>query len=352
MLFSERFTRSNFIIKLRSWEYWPFGIIQLPLFVYFAWLSVRARSLIFFSAANPGIPMGGMFGESKFDVLKKIPDKYTAKTILIVAPASTETVIKTLERNGFRLPVIFKPDLGERGFMVTRIDTETDIESYLSRMKSDFLVQELITLPLEYGVFYTRFPNEKNGTVTSVVVKEMLSVVGDGTSTLQQLILSKDRAKLQWNTLKKTYDKRLAQILPAGEKLELVSIGNHCLGTKFLDGGHLITNELSDVFDRISKQIEGFYFGRYDLRCNSVPDLYQGNIKIMELNGCGAEPAHIYHPGYTLGKAMSVLFLHWRNIFLIARENAKQGASYTTLKDALAYYRKFKSVTQQNDRTD
>ncbi len=352
MLFGERFIRSNFFIKLRSWEYWPFGIIQLPLFVYFGWLSVRARSFIFFSASNPGIPMGGMFGESKFDVLKKIPEKYIAKTILISRPASKETVIKALERNGVRLPAIFKPDLGERGFMVSRIENENDIDSYLSRMKFDFLVQELVTLPLEYGVFYTRFPNKENGEVTSIVVKEMLSVIGDGTSTLQQLILSKDRAKLQWDTLKKVYSKRLAHILPPGEKLELVSIGNHCLGTKFLDGSHLITKELSEVFDGISKQIEGFYFGRYDLRCNSISDLYEGNIKIMELNGCGAEPAHIYHPGYTLRKAISVLFLHWRNIFLIASENAKQGVSYTTIKDAVAYYRKFKSATQQHDRTD
>lgn len=296
--------------------------------------------------------MGGMFGESKFDVLKKIPEKYVAKTIRVSAPASKETVINTLEQNGIQLPAIFKPDLGERGFMVSRIESENDIGSYLSVMKFDFLVQELVTLPLELGVFYTRFPNQEHGEVTSIVVKEMLSVVGDGKSTLQQLILSKDRAKLQWDTLEKKYRNWLLNVLPPGEKLELVSIGNHCLGTKFLDGSHLITKELSEVFDHISKQIQGFYFGRYDLRCNSLSDLYEGNIKIMELNGCGAEPAHIYHPGYTLRKAMSVLFVHWRNIFVIARENARQGVSFTTFKDAWAYYRKFKSATQQHDRTD
>jgi len=346
MLFSERFTHSNFIIKLKSWEYWPFGIIQLPVIFYYAWLSIRARSLIFFSASNPGIPMGGMFGESKFDVLNKVPKKYTPKTILISGPASKEAVIKTLGLHGFQLPVIFKPDLGERGFMVTRIETENDIDSYLSKMNFDFLIQELITLPLEYGVFYTRFPNEESGRVTSIVVKEMLSVTGDGTSTLEALIRRKDRAKLQWDTLKEIYSSRLEHILPRGETLELVSIGNHCLGTKFLDGSHLITQELSGLFDGISKEIEGFYFGRYDLRCSSIKDLYDGNFKVMELNGCGAEPAHIYHPGYSLRKAMSVLFLHWRNIFVIARENTKRGVPYTPFKDALAYYRKFKSATQ------
>ncbi|MEP6789425.1 MAG: M24 family metallopeptidase, partial [Acidobacteriota bacterium] len=49
--------------KLTHWEYWPFGIIQAPLFFYYPWLALKSRSLFFFSASNPGILMGGMFGE-------------------------------------------------------------------------------------------------------------------------------------------------------------------------------------------------------------------------------------------------------------------------------------------------
>lgn len=346
MRLSENFARSNFAIKLKSWEYWPFGIIQFPLFVYFAWLSLRARSLIFFSASNPGIVMGGMFGESKFEVLKKIPGKYTPKTILISMPVSRQAVVEALHQNGFMFPVIFKPDLGERGFMVTRIDNESDIDAYLAKCRIDFLVQELVNLPQEYGIFYTRFPNEEKGAVTSIVIKEMLTVTGDGKATLQQLILNKDRAKLQWETLKQVYADRLLEILPSGEQLELVSIGNHCLGTKFLDGSHLITDELSETFDGISKQIDGFYFGRFDLRCESLDDLYKGKVKVMELNGCGAEPAHIYHPGYPIRKAVRILFEHWRNIFIISRENTKRGITYTPFKVALVYYKKFKAATQ------
>jgi len=99
------------------------------------------------------------------------------------------------------------------------------------------------------------------------------------------------------------------------------------------------------TFDAISKQIPGFYFGRFDLRCGSLEDLYQGNIKIMELNGCGAEPAHIYHPGYSLRKAIAVLLTHWRNIFIIARENKQRGVQYISLKEALQHYKKFKAAT-------
>ncbi len=342
----EKITRINFYIKLTSWEYWPFGIVQFPLFIYFGWLSLRSRTILFFSASNPGITMGGMFGESKYEVLKKIPAHYIPKTILVEANSSKQNVLIALSENGFQLPVIFKPDLGERGFMVKKIKSESDIDHYLSKLSHSFLIQEFLDLPLEFGVFYTRFPQDENGQVTSVVMKEMLHVIGDGTSALRELILKKDRAKLQWNNLKLTYKHQLEDVLEKGKMFELVSIGNHCLGTMFLDGGHLINQRLSETFDHISKQIDGFYFGRYDLRCKSIDALYEGNIKVMELNGCGAEPAHIYQPGYSLVKAMRILFTHWRNIFVIARENVQRGATYTLIKDGKVYYKKFKISTQ------
>jgi len=226
------------------------------------------------------------------------------------------------------------------------VDSDREIDSYLLRMKVDFIIQELVDLPLEYGIFYTRFPRHEKGVVTSIAMKEMLSVTGNGKSTLQELILEKDRAKLQWNKLRQSHRHRLNEVLKEGESVELVSIGNHCLGTKFLDGSHLINDRLSETFDNISKQIDGFYFGRFDLRCACLEDLYSGNIKVMELNGCGAEPAHIYDPGYSIAQAVAVLAMHWKNIFIISRENAKQGIPYISFKDALGYYRRFKAGTQ------
>src|SRR5688500_20330976 len=77
----EKITRSNFLIKLKSWEYWPFGIVQFPAILYWIWLSLRARSFVFFSASNPGITMGGMFGESKYEILKNIPSRLVPRTI-------------------------------------------------------------------------------------------------------------------------------------------------------------------------------------------------------------------------------------------------------------------------------
>lgn len=337
----------HFAIKVSHWEYWPFGIIHVPLFFMWLWYSLRERSFFYFSASNPGILSGGMMGESKFEVLSRIPEDLKAKTILIRFTASTEHVLKEIEGAGLAFPLIFKPDLGERGWMVKRIDEPENIEDYLSEIKKiklDFLVQELIDLPLEFGVYYIRFPSEENGKVNSITAKEFLHVQGDGKKTLQELIFEKDRAMLQWKSLKEKYKARLQEVIPKGIRVELVSIGNHCLGTMFLNGNHLITPQLSDAFDHLSKKIAGFYFGRYDLRCATLADLEMGRVKIVELNGCGAEPSHIYHPGSSLWKAINDLISHWQNLYRVSRENHQRGVAYLSFREGRAIYKKFKAL--------
>lgn len=346
MKLGQKITKSNFFIRLGSWEFWPFGIIQFPAIVYWLWLSLRSKSMVFFSASNPGIRMGGMFGESKYAVLKNIPNTIVPKTILIALPTTSREVETRIREECMVLPLIFKPDIGERGLMVRKIESTDDMDDYLHEIKIDFLIQEWIDLPLEFGVFYTRYPGEKKGKVTSVVIKEMLSVTGDGKSTLESLIFDNNRAKLQWSILQRTYHEQLSLVIPAGEKMELVSIGNHALGTKFLNGNHLINDRLNDTFNVISNSIPGFYFGRFDLRCATLNDLYDGAIRVMELNGCGAVPTHIYDPDFSFWRGMWELIVHWRNIFEIARANKKLGVDYITFKEAWGLYRKFKAVTK------
>lgn len=332
------------MIKLRSWEYWPFGILQGPALLYWLLLAVRARSLFYFSASNPGILSGGMMGESKSDVLDLVPTEVKPKTVLVKVPSTVEEVISQMTSNGLSFPVIFKPDVGERGWMVRKINDKNDVEQYLKEIRINFIIQELVDLPLEFGVFFVHFPDKPQGKVTSVTMKRFLSVMGDGKSTLGELILSLDRAKLQWDVLSVRYKDELNVVLPKGESKELVSIGNHCLGTTFLNANHLITPKLNDSFNKISKQISGFHFGRFDLRCASYEDLENGNVKIVELNGCGAEPAHIYHPGASFWRALFTLFGHVHNMYRISVINHSMGVPYLSFQEGRAIYQKFKAL--------
>jgi hypothetical protein len=41
-----------------------------------------------------------------------------------------------------------------------KINNTDDLDLYLSQIKEDFLIQEFVDYPLEFGVFYYRFPDE------------------------------------------------------------------------------------------------------------------------------------------------------------------------------------------------
>lgn len=299
--------------------------------------------MLYFTASNPGIENGGMLGESKIKILNEIDDSLIPNTIFIKLGTSVDEVASQVQASFKSYPIICKPDVGERGWKVEKIKSEKELISYHQSITVDYIIQEFLTEPVEMGVFYYRYPNKSNGLVSSIVIKEMLNLVGNGSSTIQELILANDRAKLQWHTLKIRYQDQLNDILEEGQKIELVAIGNHARGTKFLSGNHLINQNLNDTFDKISKQIKGFYFGRFDIKVQSVDDLYNGKIKIMELNGAGSEPAHIYHPGSSLWSAYKVIFHHWKVLFEISVANHKSGVPYLPLKEGLAIYRKISS---------
>jgi hypothetical protein len=338
-------TSSPFFIRLRSWEYWPFNLVYLPLFVYYGWLALKARSLFFFSASNPSIETGGLLGESKAGILDLIDDEFKPKTVRVPRSTTIDEVFRLIKTHQLTLPLIGKPDMGERGWLVEKMESQEALINYVQTSPGDFLIQEYVDEPLELGVFYYRMPGQSEGVVSSIVQKEFLSIRGNGHHTVEALIRQNERAILQLAALTQAYGYRFTEIPASGEVIKLVNIGNHCKGTKFLNANHLITPELTRLFDRIGSSIDGFYFGRYDLRCRSVADLYAGrHIKIMELNGAGAEPAHIYQPGFSIWEAYRVLFHHWDMLYQISRENHRRGVPYMGLRDAIRVWKRIRAT--------
>ncbi len=296
---------------------------------------IKARSFFFFSASNPGIENGGMLGESKMKIFDLIPDRYKPKTTLLEPGIQLLDFNLTLKKEEISYPFILKPDIGERGWMVKKISNQSQLQSYLSEIKVPFLLQDYIDWPIELGVFYYRLPNEENGKVTSIVVKEMLTVIGDGESSVEKLLARNARSVITLKEIKKTSGETFSYIPEVGEEVEVVPIGNHCRGTTFLNGNHLINDKIHETFDIAAKTYPEFYFGRFDIRCESIQELEKGNFSILELNGCGAEPGHIYQPGYSLIQAYRDLIFHLNLMYVIARQNHKNGVPYMTFKEGV-----------------
>jgi hypothetical protein len=333
---SSFFNRIPFFIRLFNWEYWPANVVYTPVVAWYCWFALKARSFFFFSASNPGIETGGMLGESKWDVFKLLPKHAYPLTVLVEEGTTPDELNQKIKNASLTFPMIAKPDSGERGWLVKKLENEGDLKQYASQVKIAFLLQAYIDLPLELSIFYYRLPGYENGIISSMVRKEMLAVTGDGHSALRQLIHNYPRALLQLPVLEISWRDRMNWIPAAKEEVMLVPIGNHSKGAKFVDACDLIDAELTKTIDELSKQIPGFYYGRFDLRCASIESLKEGrNYQVMELNGCGAEPAHVYNPGSPLLKAYPVLFHHIRVMYLISTANHKRGVPYMSLKQFL-----------------
>jgi ribosomal protein S6-L-glutamate ligase RimK-like protein len=325
----------NFWIKLRHWEYWPWYIVYVPVFIYWLWCGLKARAIFYLSAANPGFEYGGIIGSSKKAILNKIPKNLVPNGILIAAEITVDKVLREMDKSCLNFPVVVKPDIGERGFKVELIQNKHELEQYLKGSKDQLIMQEYIDLPMEAGIFYYRLPNEEKGVVSSVVLKALLVVTGDGKSSIHELMLRNERSRLQINRIVALGKIDLSYVPQNGEGILLEPIGNHVRGTKFVDGNYLINQKLIDIIDDISRNIEGFYYGRFDLRCKDEEALYAGVFKIMELNGSVSEPAHIYSPGFPLLEAYRVLLHHWRILYKISTMNHKNGVPYMSFRTGL-----------------
>ncbi|HXH18538.1 MAG TPA: hypothetical protein VNJ07_05595 [Chitinophagales bacterium] len=326
---------SPFLIKLTHWEFWPFYIVYIPVYFYFLWLAVKARSLFFFSASNPGVETGGLFGESKWNVLQKVSPELIPKTVLIKSETPIAVTLERLRHAGIGFPLIAKPDIGERGFLVEKIEDARSLEGYLSRFKIDFLLQEYVDDAFEYNILFYKMPGEANGCISSVTIKQYMSVTGDGKSSVLELMQRDYHAVMQVERFKKEKRKVLEMIPARGETLKIEPIGNHARGATFFDGRKLIDKRMTDTFNAISKRIPDMNIFRFDVKCKAPDDLKTGLFKIVELNGAGGEPTHIYETGYSLFRAWKDLLHQWNIIYTVSRLNHKSGVKYMSFKEGI-----------------
>lgn len=331
-----------FFIKLFNWEYWPFNVVYGPIYLYWFWLGIKARSFFFFNAANPAIKNGGFLLESKKDIYDMIPEKFYPKTVFFYQNASEKNIVEQLKKANLVFPLIGKPDIGMRGLAVKKLTNMAQVFTYAKQSRVDFLLQEFVSFENEVGIFYYRYPNEKKGHITGIVGKEFLTVMGNGVSTIKELLEQDKRFILQLKTLTETFGKELQQVLPENEKYLMVPYGNHSRGAKFLDITGLADEELTTSVDEVCKQIPGFYFGRMDIRYQSWEDLKKGkNFSIIELNGAGSEPTHIYDPEHSVFFAWKEIIRHWNILLKISMLNhTTKQIPYMSLYAGLQMFKK------------
>lgn len=224
--------------RLRRWEFWPMWLFYAPVAGWLIYLATRYGGFSTITAANPGISDGGTVGESKFEILQRLPSEWTIPSTLIRGSAKAPL--------DWSFPVVLKPDVGQRGAGVRLIHDTAAMADYLARTRGPVLMQPYHEGPFEAGVFYYRFPGQVRGRILSITDKHFPVVVGDGRSTLEELIWAHPRYRMQAGLFLKRHQGVADRVLGHGEHFRLALAGNHAQGTLFTDGAHLWTIALEE----------------------------------------------------------------------------------------------------------
>jgi membrane protein DedA with SNARE-associated domain len=330
-------------------EFWPIWVFYFPVLFYIVYLAIRFRGLRVTMASNPCMYASGLVRESKQQIYALFQPEVAARWLgrVAVSPPvarhqSAEERLaqarEALAARGVGFPLVAKPDIGLRGVGVKRMGCEADLLDYFRRFPKNqaVILQSLITRPHEAGVLYARKPGEARGRVVSLGLKAFPNVTGDGIHTLRQLILADNRCR----KLARVYFAKqrgvLDDVLPAGEVRQLNFAGNHAQGTVFINGNHAITPAMSDVFDGIARSLGEFYYGRFDIRYDSLDQLRRGEeFTIIEVNGAGAEPIHMWDGKMTLRGAYQAVLWQHRHLYEVGAMNVKRGFPTLTLWQVL-----------------
>lgn len=340
-----------FWYMLTHWEQWHYNAKYVLLAPVWLWYSLRARSFYFFAPVNPTLTFGGFEGGPKKEIYNQLPSESYPKTIY-VDPAWAFEKVEEAIAGAFVFPIAVKPNIGMMGLMFRKINTTEELALYHQTITVEYIVQDLVWYPLEVSVFYYRFPNKQKGAITGFVRKEALEVTGNGTATLKELMTTLEgRPGYNREEWYQKHKNQLQNVIPDGKTYKLSWVANLSRGARLISLESEKDEALLQVFDNLSHAAKHFYYGRYDIKCASVADLKKGeHFAILEFNGAGAEPHHVYGAGNNLFQAFQIIIQHWQVLFSIAKYNNQRGMLYPSLWQGLLFTKRanrhFKKLRQ------
>ena len=312
-----------------SFEFWPSWVFRTPIVLQWLMLGAWYRDFSLPTAANPLIEMGGLCGETKSSILDQAgPDLKAATARYVVTARDPDAAAAAMTAAALAFPVVLKPDIGCNGSGVRLVSDAATLRATLPLypVGAAMMLQAFIPDEGEAGIFYVRSPGQSEGRITSLTLKRAPNVVGDGRSTLRELILQDPRASLASEMYFPRLGARLGSVPAAGEQVRLVLVGNHCRGSIFTDAADSITPALTAQVERLARDLPEFHFGRFDVRFGSLAALRRGeDFTVIEVNGVGAEATHVWDAEANVWSAWRDQFAHFAQAFAIGARNRARG---------------------------
>ena len=230
-----------------------------------------------------------------------------------------------------------------------------DLKAYLQTFPAgaSLLLQRLVPLEGEAGIFYLRRPGQARGRIVSITLKYFPYVMGDSRRTLRQLVVDDPPAGRLAHLYLRRHTARLDHVLPPGESVRLAFAGSHSRGAIFRNGTQLVTPEMEARIDALSQSMPEFHFGRFDVRFEDFAEVQKGRgFTIVEINGAGAKSTHIWDRCKTLLQAWRDLMRQYRWLFEIGHANRARGFKAMSFAEFARGYWREKFLAPQYPATD
>ncbi|WBA16526.1 D-alanine--D-alanine ligase [Salinivibrio proteolyticus] len=352
------------VVRTSGWfEFLPAWAFYTSVVAQSIVLAAYYRSVTVPLLANPGIFLSGMVGEAKSDIFALAGDvahQYIAPYVCWQKPEGVDSTSLSLlqhklAQQAISFPLVAKPDKGCRGAGVQYIDSERKLHRYIEAFPTHrkIIFQALAPYPAEAGIFYLRYPGEATGEIISLGLKYLPSVIGDGVSTLKTLIEQHADIGTRAHLYHARHQHRLDTVIAKGERVTLAFSGSHCRGALFKQGAHYVTPELRAKMDEIANDIDGFYFGRFDIKFRDISSLMKGEtLCIVEINGASSEPVHIWDSDSSYCEAVRALMSQYRHLYQIGAAWRRQGYTPPSLRVLLNAWREERQWMTRYPQTD
>lgn len=302
------FSMGRFWKKIRPFVFQTPAVVLLILRCLF----LKRLHPLMLMKADPDLSLGGIGEVSKFKDQNKFNRKYFLDYFLVKYNIPLKEKLKKIGKFS-KYPVVVKPDNGRSGKGVFVARNKKELEDYLKSTPLDLIAQKYST-GKEFGVFYYKLNNK--GHIFGITSKELPHVIGDGKSTLRDLI------KRNWPSVEGKVPKNIdANYVPKkGENAIASYVGNRSHGSIFRDASHLATKPLTKSIKNAIGNAD-FNYGRLDVVADSEEELKKGNIKVIEANGVHSFATHFYGPRYNLFDAFKIANKQYKILLNVAIEN-------------------------------
>lgn len=344
-------------LKLNDFRHWSYQMHYAPMIAYHLFLTARYHDVLLVTCANSNKHLRTLYHDGKSYVctlLSKHSPAHALATYKLLASLSSKQKCAHSEhfiaQHNLTYPVVIKPDfgLGGRGVVIAKNvhELHKKLQQDLGR---DLLVQEYAAGD-EYGIVYYRYPDEEHGHIFSLFKKEVPQVIGNGTASVQELILAHPYHKYHAKKFFKEHVKSLHQVPKAGAPFFLSELANRAQGGIFVERPDLVTPALLTAVDTMSKKIKGFFYGRYDVKAVSETLLTAGNFRVIELNALPCGTGRWLDEKHTLLSGYQELLAAWELAFKIGERNRRLGVKPLTMQEFMKAYNRFMRDKEEKKR--